>query len=285
MAMEEKVNDMSNVGKESIKVVPSSNKMKEMSNFRKESIKIVPFSNEMKEAEKYSLHKEWTKLKAFFMKRKSLLLEPLDWMGNTVLHVATRSNDPKLLRDLLEMMDDDQKKIEALRKKNTRGNMVLHHAIHSKNMQVLDVLLGYGKDLRERCWEKEIGKSVNKEREWWLLEQQNWLGETPVFRAARCGKIHVLVHLRKYYLIHNEDLLVHFTKLAANDSQDRDENLPLRSPKPVAYQSQDSEKITHLYKENLRDCSCEDSGDSKKSILQMAIACQYMGSFIVIAFT
>ncbi|TKY63310.1 Ankyrin repeat-containing protein [Spatholobus suberectus] len=221
------------------------------SNFPMENIiEPVPFTEQMKEAAEYYFHKKWENFENFFATRhQSYLSEPLDWMGNTALHMATRANDPNLLRRLLDMIEKEQQRFEALIRKNTRGNTVLHHAIHSKNLGVLDVLIGY-KDTTTVRSPQEIRESVDKdERE--LLLQENALGETPVYRAARCGYIRVLVHLREYYL-RDEDLLVHFKE-------------------PVACESQKPEKNSE---------GCGDSTNSgnhqKKHILQLAIACQYM---------
>lgn len=143
--------------------------------------------------------KKWKSFKIFFETDKKALMEPFDFHGNTAVHVAARSNDPKLLTALLEMLSASER-WRVLRKKNDHQNTLLHEVPYCSNVKMADVVFKFEKDLPSP--EEEISDESKRP----LLEIKNDFGETPVFRAAKHGNLRVLKHMANHVV----DLEKHF---------------------------------------------------------------------------
>ncbi|XP_027337036.1 uncharacterized protein LOC113850666 [Abrus precatorius] len=163
------------------------------------------FDDKMKDAQKAAMRNQWQEFKKIMKEDKKNLLEWFDLFGNTALHVATRSNNPQLLKELLEMVPKEER-WQALCKGNREGNTILHDIVFCKKVKMADVVFEFEKDLQP--WPKEEVSEQNKGS---LIEFTNHKGETPLFRAAKYGKLKMLKHMAKYIAIHDlGDIRNHF---------------------------------------------------------------------------
>ena len=152
----------------------------------------ILFEDKMKKPQKHARNKNWKSFKKFFEADKKGLMEPFEFHGNTAIHVAAESNDPKLLTALLEMLSASER-WRVLRKKNDHQNTLLHEVPYCSNVKMADVVFKFEKDL-----------SSPEEKP--LLELINDFGETPVFAAAKYGNLRMLKHMAERVV----DLEKHF---------------------------------------------------------------------------
>ncbi|KAF7825649.1 ankyrin repeat-containing protein ITN1-like [Senna tora] len=169
------------------------------------------FDFKMEEPQIASLEKDWDRFKSFFRTNPEALMEPFDLSGNTPIHAAVRSHDLALVKDLLDTIPDrDGDRWRALRKGNAHRNTVLHHVIHCKRVEMVDMLLEYEKDVKVPPEEHHRNNPP-------LLELGNDLGETPIYRAAKYGKLQILKHMAK----HVDNIHQHFYRRVPDTIADR----------------------------------------------------------------
>lgn len=135
-------------------------------------------------AQRAARNENWKEFKKIFEeeKDKKRLLAPLDLFSNNAIHIATRSDDPKLLRELLEMVPEEEK-WNALRKGNCVKNTLLHEIIFCTTVEMAGVVF----EFEAKC-----------KKEPTLVEVLNESGETPLFRAAKLGKLKMLKYMAKH---------------------------------------------------------------------------------------
>ena len=151
------------------------------------------FEKKMETPQRALIHKNWKAFKKFFTKEGyRTLMEPFDLAQNTAIHVATSFNNPQFLRELLEMLPPTDR-WRALRKRNANRLTVLHEAVLCPNIEVVDVILKYEKELPTPPAE-EIGEP-DEEKQRPLMELKSDLGETPLYRAVKKGKLKMVKHL------------------------------------------------------------------------------------------
>ncbi|KAF7845470.1 ankyrin repeat-containing protein ITN1-like [Senna tora] len=170
--------------------------MAEISNSESDDVVVVvtKYKDKMEKPKRHALLKNWAAFKHFFQQDKAALLEPIDSSENTAIQVAARSNDPQLVIELLEMLQPTHR-IFALRKGNAHKNTLLHQLIYCSNVNMVDALLQYHQKLTQT--------DAQAETEVPLLELTNELGETPVYRAAKYGRLDVLNHMATHVPLHH----------------------------------------------------------------------------------
>ncbi|XP_054810855.1 uncharacterized protein LOC129312330 [Prosopis cineraria] len=148
--------------------------------------KKIKFDPKMETPQEYALYCNWVSFKIFFHKDPKALIQTFDLAGNTAIHVSTRSDDPDLIRQLLDMLPDDGDRRQALRMGNAHNNTLLHQVIFCNNLKMVETVLNSEMD-------KKLKKTNDDEDD--LLELLNDLGETPLYRAAKCGRLRMLKHM------------------------------------------------------------------------------------------
>ncbi|XP_054792688.1 uncharacterized protein LOC129298317 isoform X2 [Prosopis cineraria] len=159
--------------------------------------KKIKFDPKMERPQEYALHCDWVSFKTFFHNDPKALIQTFDLAGNTAIQVATRSDDPDLIRQLLDMLPDDNDRRQALRTGNAHKNTLLHQVIFCDNLEMVDTVLNYETD-------KKLKKIDDDEED--LLELLNDLSETPVYRAAKYGRLRMLKHMARLV----DDIKKHF---------------------------------------------------------------------------
>ncbi|XP_054814045.1 uncharacterized protein LOC129314590 isoform X2 [Prosopis cineraria] len=159
--------------------------------------KKIKFDPKMERPQEYALHCDWVSFKTFFHNEPKALIQTFDLAGNTAIQVATRSDDPDLIRQLLDMLPDDNDRRQALRTGNAHKNTLLHQVIFCDNLEMVDTVLNYETD-------KRLKKIDDDEDD--LLELLNDLSETPVYRAAKYGRLRMLKHMARLV----DDIKKHF---------------------------------------------------------------------------
>lgn len=94
------------------------------------------FNGYMKLAQKAAMANRWKDFKKIIKEYNLDLLTWFDLFGNTAIHVATSSNKPQLLIELLEMLSEDNR-WRALRIENREGNSVLHEVVFCKKVDFM----------------------------------------------------------------------------------------------------------------------------------------------------
>ncbi|KAF7840584.1 ankyrin repeat-containing protein ITN1-like [Senna tora] len=145
------------------------------------------FSERIQRAQNHYYSENWSAFKKVFEEDKKDLLEEFDLFGNTAIHVATHSNNPLLLRHLLQMLLPEDR-WNALRKKNCQSNTILHEIAMQDEVEMVDVVLEF--DRKNIVEEAAMSSS--------LLKAKNQKGETPLFRAAKFGKLEMVKQMVKY---------------------------------------------------------------------------------------
>ncbi|KAL1324438.1 hypothetical protein HN51_034598 [Arachis hypogaea] len=164
----------------------------------RESIKeqISMFDEKMISAQRAARRENWREFKKIFEEDRMRLLEPLDLFGNTAIHIATHSNSPNLLQELLEMLPR-QERWRAMRMGNCVNNTLLHEIIFCTTVEMAGVVFKLEKELQqEEPYEP-------------LVEVRNDSGESPLFRAAKLGKLKMLKYMAKHVV---GDIRSHFVR-------------------------------------------------------------------------
>ncbi|KAJ1428704.1 PGG domain [Sesbania bispinosa] len=165
------------------------------------------FERKMEKPQRAALEGDWNAFKKFFEQDRKAIVEPMDLNKNNALHVATRSNKPQLIAELLDMLPVHDR-WRALRQKSAYKNTILHQAVlYSKNVEIVDMLLRYEKEVPPPPPDQEIDDEP-QEKQLPLLEMKNYLGETPLYRAAKVGNLKMLQHMAQRVA----DLQLHFIR-------------------------------------------------------------------------
>ncbi|CAJ1948668.1 unnamed protein product [Sphenostylis stenocarpa] len=158
------------------------------------------FCENIKEAQSEAMENRWKDFKETMMKHQEIILKPFDLFENTAIHVATGSNNPRLLQELIQLVPEAER-WQALCKKNREGNTVLHEIVFSKNVtHMADVVFSFEDELHPPEMEEKRP----------LLELTNVRGETPLFMAAMHGKLKILKHMANRAVTHHMDLRKHW---------------------------------------------------------------------------
>ncbi|TKY68762.1 Ankyrin repeat-containing protein [Spatholobus suberectus] len=167
------------------------------------SMEEIPlFSDKTKSAQKAAMENRWEDFKNIMKDDKENLLKQFDLFKNTAIHVATRSNDPQLLKELIEVFPKEDR-WQVMCNENCEGNTILHEVVFCKKVQVADVVFEKEDELLQP-------QSPGEKRSL-LLELRNRRGETPLFMAAMHGKLKMLDHMVKRVPTHREeDVRKHF---------------------------------------------------------------------------
>ncbi|XP_029130049.1 uncharacterized protein LOC109812492 isoform X2 [Cajanus cajan] len=163
---------------------------------RREEIPL--FSEKTKLAQKSAMANRWEEFKKIMKEDKENLLKWFDLFGNNAIHVATRSNNPKLLKELIEMVPIEDR-WQAMYMENRQGNTILHEIVFCKKVQMADVVFEKEDELLQQ--EEEVEDGVEKRAS--LIEHKNRRGETPFFMAAMYGKLKMLKHMANRIATHN----------------------------------------------------------------------------------
>ncbi|KAK7245568.1 hypothetical protein RIF29_40415 [Crotalaria pallida] len=122
---------------------------------------------------------DWQGFKEFFCKHKDLLNKQIDLHQSTPFHYAAHCGSPRMYEEMLEMVDPlDMQRV--LRMQDDMGNTPLHEVAFTGEVEMTDCILKY-EDKESQQYES-------------LLGMRNYLGETPVYRAAALGKTNLLKH-------------------------------------------------------------------------------------------
>ncbi|XP_054779476.1 uncharacterized protein LOC129287285 [Prosopis cineraria] len=154
------------------------------------------FSERIRRAQGASRSGNWRAFKEIFQEDKKDLLKDLDLFKNTAINVATRSDSPQLLKELLEMLPEQERWV-AFTKKSCEGNTLLHEIVLiCKVVEMADVVLDFEKKMP---WPLPEAAAEEEEEEKGrpLLERKNSKGETPLFRAAKYENLKMVIHLAK----------------------------------------------------------------------------------------
>ncbi|KAK4256158.1 hypothetical protein QN277_009062 [Acacia crassicarpa] len=141
----------------------------------------------MEELQRIVLHSEWDYFKKDHGRNAADLIKPFNMAGNTAIHIAAKSNNPDLLRELLDLLPEDSDRRQGLRTGNAHENTLLHQVVLCKNVDMVNTVLSY-----------EMEKNLKQPEDGDLLELRNDLGETPVYIAAKYGRLKMLKHMAKY---------------------------------------------------------------------------------------
>ncbi|KAI9124213.1 hypothetical protein K1719_005513 [Acacia pycnantha] len=153
------------------------------------------FSERIKRAQRAFRREDWRAFKEIFEEDNNDLLEDFDLFKNTAINVATRSDSPKLLQDLLEMLSEQERWL-ALTKKSCEGNTLLHEiALLCRVVEMADVVFEFEKKMAALPPE---AAEEEEEKGRLLVERENSKGETPLFRAAKYGNLKMVIHMAKY---------------------------------------------------------------------------------------
>jgi len=112
------------------------------------------------------------------------VMSPVTVSEDTPLHLAVYSKKVMPLKALLDIANKNPMLGNPYTKRNAYGNTVLHEAVFAGNMEAIEHLLHFTP--------KEQGgydPSILQ------LQTKNELGETPLYRAAACGKKEIVERL------------------------------------------------------------------------------------------
>ncbi|QCD88758.1 hypothetical protein DEO72_LG3g3308 [Vigna unguiculata] len=169
---------------------------------------VLKFDETTISAQRAARSGNWRMFKKILEKDTKRLVEPFDLFGNTAIHIATRSNNPGLLRELLEMLSEKER-WHALRKGNCVNNTLLHEIIFCTTVEMAGVVLKF----QNEAAPEEISEEIPEEkRRVPLLEIVNDSGETPLFRAAKLGRLKMLKYMAKHAEGDIRRLFVRFDK-------------------------------------------------------------------------
>ncbi|BAT91100.1 hypothetical protein VIGAN_06240700 [Vigna angularis var. angularis] len=216
---------------------------------------VLQFDETTISAQRAARSGSWRMFKKILEKDPKRLMEPFDLFGNTAIHIATRSNNPGLLRELLEMLSEKER-WHALRKGNCVNNTLLHEIVFCTTVEMAAVVLKFENEAAPEDIPEEKKRLP-------LLEIINDSGETPLFRAAKLGRLKMLkymvnhaegdirrlfVRLDKYSILHASilgqffDVAIWLLNMDEKLAQHKDMNgmtcLQLLSNMPLVFRSQ-----------------------------------------------
>ncbi|XP_072088365.1 uncharacterized protein [Arachis hypogaea] len=170
-----------------------------MAESERESIKeqISMFDEKMISAQRAARSENWREFKKIFKVDRMRLLDPLDLFGNTAIHIATHSDNPNLLQELLELLPR-QERWRVMRMGNCVNNTLLHEIVFCTTVDMAGVVFKLEKELQEEV------ESYDP-----LVEVRNDSGESPLFRAAKLGKLKMLKYMANHVV---GDIRSHFVR-------------------------------------------------------------------------
>ncbi|KAG5042872.1 hypothetical protein GmHk_03G007391 [Glycine max] len=80
---------------------------------------------------------------------KENLLKVFDLFENNSIHVATRSNNPQLLKELIKLMPREER-LQAMCKKNREGNTILHEVVFCEDVKMANVVFEIEEELLQQ---------------------------------------------------------------------------------------------------------------------------------------
>ncbi|CAN6683085.1 unnamed protein product [Malus baccata var. baccata] len=156
---------------------------------------------ELKDSYKYAMNEKYEELKEKFENHPEIMRDEMTVDGDTVLHLAasysSKSQGKKVLEMLINILCSTNDKKKALRDANKYGNNTLHEVSVSGNKEAAEYLVSnFNNPVPEKVMistsstDKELQRQKARDSENYalpLLETRNYLGETPLFRAAALG--------------------------------------------------------------------------------------------------
>ncbi|TQD98744.1 hypothetical protein C1H46_015653 [Malus baccata] len=155
---------------------------------------------ELKRPYEYAMNEEWKDVKEYFENNPEKLLYKMTVEGDTVFHLAgslsSKSQGTEVLEMLINKISTSQDKKRALRVPNNYGDNTLHEVSLSGNEEAAKYLVS---NFNEPVQEEVIISTSTTDKQAYkqkrdsengglqLLETRNYLGETPLFRAAALG--------------------------------------------------------------------------------------------------
>ncbi|CAL9020199.1 unnamed protein product [Prunus brigantina] len=139
---------------------------------------------------KWAMYGEWEPLKEFYKKKPDEVVRQLSTNNDTVLHVVAGKivvvvaghND--VLQFLIDLIKEPNKLLYAFSTGNSYGNTILHEMAASGNLEATVILMSEENKVKEKY------RSYKS-----MLEIQNTLGETPLYRAAAFGHTNLVKYL------------------------------------------------------------------------------------------
>jgi hypothetical protein len=136
-----------------------------------------------------ALEGDWKGMASFYSKHPERLLDPLTIDKDTAFHIAAYSAETKLLGHFLDLLKEPSQILAALSNKNSHGNNTFHEVTTTDNVKAIKLLIS---KLEWACAQEKVhGNNFITELKK-LLEDQNQLGETPLYRAVALGQFQVL---------------------------------------------------------------------------------------------
>jgi ankyrin repeat protein len=113
------------------------------------------------------------------------MMSPITVLKDTAFHLAVYSRKDEPLQSLLDKYNANEKSFPGnpYTLRNAYENTVLHEAVFTGNMKAVELLLQFTP--------KEQGDYHPSMQ----LQTENALGETPLYRAASCGKKEIVEYL------------------------------------------------------------------------------------------
>jgi len=121
--------------------------------------------------------------KAYDEEYDKYMMSPITVLNDTAFHLAVYSRKDEPLKSLLDNVNKKSIPKNPCTLQNAYGNTVLHEAVFTGNMKAVELLLQFTP--------KEQGDYHPSMQ----LQTKNALGETPLYRAASCGKKEIVEYL------------------------------------------------------------------------------------------
>ncbi|KAL3570180.1 hypothetical protein D5086_027429, partial [Populus alba] len=179
------------------------------------------------------------------------VMSPITVSADTPLHLAVYSRKDEPLKSLLCIVNENSIPGNPCTLKNAYGNTVLHEAVFTGNMKAVELLLQFTPE--------EQGNYHPSMQ----LETENALGETPLYRAASCGKKEIVEYLViKMKQISEGELLKNHRRRGylEKEKNENSEKVDLKPILHAAIEGQHFETALTLLK---RDPSLDDMTDGQ----------------------
>jgi len=121
--------------------------------------------------------------KAYDGEYDKYMMSPITCLKDTAFHLAVYSRKDEPLESLLANVKKKKIPWSPCTLQNAYGNTVLHEAVFVGNMKAVELLLQFTP-------EEQSGYDPSMQ-----LKTKNALGETPLYRAASCGKKEIVEYL------------------------------------------------------------------------------------------
>ena len=123
-----------------------------------------------------ALKGDWETWKSFFTEKENHqhMSASMTINSDSALHIAAYSGKKNVLQHLVDLLPPNRV-LEALSQKNDHGNNTFHEVATTNNVEAAKLLV------------EKLVEANGKEQLQELLDDGNYLGETPVYRAAAHG--------------------------------------------------------------------------------------------------